>query len=137
MPGNFEGAASIAATTEPHRTKTCNNTRLQPFTQDLEWQALHLAVKTCHVDNADNNKKGAMEIESDYAYDGDDDNTESILARFVTKANVTHLQDAIRTEQIWGSEHGHRVGNIQAKKISEMNAIQMSVELAAGDVPSS
>ncbi|KAF9169702.1 hypothetical protein BGX20_009946 [Mortierella sp. AD010] len=105
--------------------------------QDLEWQALHLAVKTCHVDNADNNKKGAMEIESDYAYDGDDDNTESILARFVTKANVTHLQDAIRTEQIWGSEHGHRVGNIQAKKISEMNAIQMSVELAAGDVPSS
>ncbi|KAG0023779.1 hypothetical protein BGZ80_008106 [Entomortierella chlamydospora] len=107
-------------------------------TQDLEWQALHLTVKTCYVDNVDNNKKGAMEIESDYAYDDDDDdNTESILARFVTKANVTRLQDAIRTEQIWVSEHGHRVGNIQAKKISEMNAIQMSVELAAGDVPSS
>ncbi|KAF9353335.1 hypothetical protein BGX26_008884 [Mortierella sp. AD094] len=106
-------------------------------TQDLEWQALHLVVKSRRVDDSEieatQSKESAIKIESN-SYDGDDD-TESILAKFVTKANATRLQNAIRTEQIWESEHGHfHVGNIQAKKISEMNAIQMSAELVA-DVP--
>ncbi|KAF9112291.1 hypothetical protein BGX27_003650 [Mortierella sp. AM989] len=109
---------------------TCDNMIIKLIKmQSLEWQSLEVHTMSRHVKGTKQSGESSMDIEPD-------EHSESIVRKFVTKTNATLLQSTIRTEQMWEDvENGQlRVGNIQAKKISEMNAIQMTAELV-GESP--
>jgi hypothetical protein len=53
----------------------------------------------------------------------------SVVAKFVTVANTTSFQEAIQSQPLWDQAGSHVIGNVQAKRVPDMNAIQMTAEL--------
>ncbi|KAI7820796.1 hypothetical protein BC939DRAFT_456971 [Gamsiella multidivaricata] len=95
-------------------------------TRKTEWQALRIIFK-CQ-DTGFSNPADINDSDKTIEHGDQQEQTGPIIAKFVTSSNTTHLQSAIRTSKLWDAQSG-RVGNIQAKKMGGVNAIQLTADL--------
>ncbi|KAK3830194.1 MAG: hypothetical protein JOS17DRAFT_747237 [Linnemannia elongata] len=122
--------------------------RFKKASHPTEWQALKIHIKT-HSSTSTNNGQSAspsvatasttaIDMESVVEEQTGGDRESSVIAKFVTGANTTSFQEAIRSQPLWEDQAGIQVvGNVQAKRVPGMNAIQMTAELVAPSFSSS
>ncbi|KAF9129979.1 hypothetical protein BGW39_003584 [Mortierella sp. 14UC] len=112
-----------------------------------EWQALQLHFRTLSPGSSGASSSSLLpseqvSIEQEAGVQPGRESVEvsSVLVKFVTVSNTTSFQEAIQRQPLWDqagtcSQDIPRqvIGNVQAKRVPGMNAIQMTAEL----VPSS
>ncbi|KAK3808990.1 MAG: hypothetical protein J3R72DRAFT_464269 [Linnemannia gamsii] len=112
-----------------------------------EWQALQLHFKSLSsrsnaVSVPSSSPSAEVAIEQEVgAQQGSEGQTmkeSSVLVKFVTVSNTISFQEAIQSQPLWdqatsSSRSGYHqvVGNVQAKRVPGMNAIQMTAELVS------
>ncbi|KAG9066417.1 hypothetical protein KI688_001643 [Linnemannia hyalina] len=121
--------------------------RFKKASHSSEWQALQIHIKTRSSTTTNNDQLAPppaaastsatdMEVVVDEQAGGESEST--VIAKFVTGANTTSFQEAIRSQPLWEDQAGSQVvGNVQAKRVPGMNAIQMTAELIAPSSSSS
>lgn len=118
--------------------------RFKKTSHPSEWQALKIHIKT-HSSTSTNNGQSAeasstttTDMEGVVEEQVGGERESSVIAKFVTGANTTSFQEAIRNQPLWEDQAGSQVaGNVQAKRVPGMNAIQMTAELVAPSFSSS
>lgn len=98
-----------------------------------EWQALRIDFKT---HSATSNGELSLALSSTTEMEGvvveqTRGGESSVVAKFVTVANTTSFQEAIQGQPLWDQAGSHVVGNVQAKRVPGMNAIQMTAQLVS------
>ncbi|KAF9962070.1 hypothetical protein BGZ72_010676 [Mortierella alpina] len=112
--------------------------------QAKEWHAMQLTFKSVAVQmasaEAETEAEAEIKAEGSINTNGMDvdqegrptlEESESVILKFVTEANVGEFHGTIRGISLWQSEHEQHVGNVQAKRVPGMNAIHMTAELVS------
>lgn len=95
--------------------------------ENTEWQALLLVSKSSLVQRVGDCVRPIP---------GQHVQTESKIVRFVTSANAEQLLYATRAEEPWESEQaGPHVNRVQARRVPNVNAIEVTAELVHGVLP--
>ncbi|OAQ25280.1 hypothetical protein K457DRAFT_141244 [Linnemannia elongata AG-77] len=115
--------------------------RFKKASYPSEWQALQIHIKTLSSTSTNSDQSvisaaaastTATDMEGVVEKQAGSERELSVIAKFVTGANTTSFQEAIRSQPLWEDQADSQVvGNVQAKRVPGMNAIQMTAELVA------
>ncbi|KAG0047755.1 hypothetical protein BGZ89_004812 [Linnemannia elongata] len=115
--------------------------RFKKASHPSEWQALQIHIKTLSSTSTNNDQSvisaaaastTATDMEGVVEKQAGSERELIVIAKFVTGANTASFQEAIRSQPLWEDQAGSQVvGNVQAKRVPGMNAIQMTAELVA------